>query len=82
MLKTLCIRYSSRAQLVSLFDALQQLQRAKYQEVLVHYLLHKVVPDAKKFLDSNSKEFSEAYKMCFTIIQVLNPKATVLVRTE
>ena len=82
MFKTLCIRYSSRAQLILLFDVTQQLQRAKYQEVLVHYLLHKVIPDAKTFLDSNSKELSEVYKMCFTIIQVLNPKPTVLVRTE
>ena len=82
MFKTFCIRYSSRVQLVSLFGAMQQLQRAKYREVLVHYLLYKVIPDAKKLLDYNSKEFIGTYKMCFTIIQVLNPKAPVLVKTE
>lgn len=82
MSKVLCIRYSSRAQLASLFDAIQKLQRTKYREVLINYLLHKVIPHVKNSLKPDSKEFVEAYKMSYTIIQILNPKVPVLVKTE
>lgn len=76
------IRYRNRKQLLSLYEAIQKLQRTKYLNTLILIILHDLMPAVKSNIESTSAEYSSIYKAMFILHQGLNPKVPVLVRTD
>ncbi|XP_039306213.1 uncharacterized protein LOC105198689 isoform X2 [Solenopsis invicta] len=76
------IRYCNKKQLLSLYEAIQKLQRTKYLNTLIEIVLRDVIPTIKSNIEPVSTEYAQAYKTMFILYQGLNPKVPVLVRTD
>nr|XP_012231616.1 PREDICTED: uncharacterized protein LOC105677515 [Linepithema humile] len=76
------IKYSSKKQLLSLYEAMQRLQRTEYRNTLIGIILRDVIPAVKSNIDPTSAEYARAYKTIFVLCQDLNPEVPVLVRTD
>lgn len=76
------IRYCNKRQLLSLYEAMQKLQRTKYLNTLIQIILHDVIPTIKSNIESASVEYTQAYKTMFILYQGLNPEVPVLVKTD
>ncbi|KAL6449340.1 hypothetical protein ACFW04_000744 [Cataglyphis niger] len=76
------IRYRNRKQLLSLYEAVQKLQRTEYLNTLIIIILRDLMPIVKSNIEPTSTEYTLAYKVMFILHQGLNPKVPVLVRTD
>lgn len=76
------IRYRNRKQLLSLYEAIQKLQRTKYLNTLILIILRDLIPTVKSNIEPTSAEYASTYKAMFILHQGLNPKVPVLVRTD
>lgn len=77
-----CIRYNNEKQLLSLYEAVQKLQRTEYLNTLIQTILRDVIPAIKSNIDPASAEYARAYKTMFILCQGLNPEVPVLVKTD
>ncbi|XP_014473302.1 PREDICTED: uncharacterized protein LOC106743710 [Dinoponera quadriceps] len=77
-----CMRYNDERQLLSLYEAVQKLQRAEYLNTLIQTILCDVIPAIRSNIDPASAEYARAYKTIFILSQGLNPEVPVLVRTD
>jgi len=76
------IRYCNKKQFLSLYEAIQKLQRTKYLNTLIQIILRDVIPTIKSNIEPTSTEYAQAYKTMFILYQGLNPELPVLVRTD
>ncbi|XP_011861494.1 PREDICTED: uncharacterized protein LOC105558427 [Vollenhovia emeryi] len=76
------IKYCNKKQLLSLYEAIQKLQRTKYLNIWIQIILRDVIPTIKSNLEPTSAEYAQAYKTMFILYQGLNPKVPVLVKTD
>ncbi|KAF7386844.1 hypothetical protein HZH66_011296 [Vespula vulgaris] len=82
MSKVCCIRYNDAAQLLSLYEVLQEFQHTKYVNTIIEILLKDVIPKMMHFLKPTDDMYLQIYKMIDILSQGLNPENPVLVRTE
>ncbi|XP_012063844.1 PREDICTED: uncharacterized protein LOC105627168 [Atta cephalotes] len=80
--KVLNIRYCNKKQLLSLYEAIQKLQRTKYLNTLIEIVLRDMIPTVKSNIEPASAEYAQAYKTLFILYQGLNPEVPVLVKTD
>lgn len=76
------VRYGNKQQLLSLYEAMQKLQRTEYSNALIRVILRDVIPKVKSNTDPTSAEYVRVYKTLFILHQGMNPKLPVLVRTD
>lgn len=76
------IRYRNRKQLLSLYEAIQKLQRTEYLNKLIFIILRDLIPTVKSNVEPTNAEYALVYKTMFVLHQGLNPKVPVLVRTD
>lgn len=76
------IKYNNKGQLLSLYEAIQKLQRAKYLNTLIQIILQDVTPVVTCNIGSMDTEYVQVFKTISILSQGLNPKAPVLVRTD
>lgn len=67
---------------MSLYEAIQKLQRTEYLNTLILIILRDLMPTVKSNVEPTSAEYALAYKAMFMLYQGLNPKVPVLVRTN
>ncbi|KAG5322628.1 PDI isomerase, partial [Pseudoatta argentina] len=76
------IRYCNKKQLLSLYEAIQKLQRTTYLNTLIEIVLRDAIPTVKSNIKPASAEYAQAYKTLFILYQGLNPEVPVLVKTD
>ncbi|XP_017756487.1 PREDICTED: putative histone-lysine N-methyltransferase 1 [Eufriesea mexicana] len=82
VLKTSCIRYTTKDQLFLFFNIIQHLQYIQYHDDLIEIITEDVLPNMNIFSDSTQLEYIKIYKMISILYQGLNPKIPVLVRID
>lgn len=80
--KTYNMRYNDKKQLLSLCEAMQELQRSEYLNILIQFILRNVIPATKSTIALTKADYARAYKTIFVLQQGLNPEMPVLVRTD
>lgn len=77
-----CVYYGNNNQLLLFFEMMQQLQQTQYSKDLIQIILEDILPKMKMHFDYTKSEFVKMYKVIHVLSQGLNPKMSVLVRTD